>query len=406
MSYTPSFYKGSNFTFQNNKQNFQNNPAPFPLPPPPPTPVTPNPAHLPLPPPPPPPITPNPAHSLLPPPLVTCNPAHSPLPPPPPPPVTPFSFTPELTDQEYVKKLEIRIPYKVKPKVNFSHVSQLHKTLYELVLSLNDLKAQEGKLSSNIDTSSEEEWTEALKSIKANKNVIQHMISKLSSSYLDMSRKLIAKRTAKRLRLKRLKEERKREKKERIKELEERSRKIDENLQKIKDDIQKAKQQEEAKIQADILLKEVIRKKHDAKKSIAKLDALVKLRRARQNTARGRGQDVSEAETIAFQNSIDQIKKLWQHKLSNYEEEERESRAQLEQSNKLSDSSTFKELEVKGNLVKWRRVLFGADVNPQVDFHGDLARFIHVRSQWDSYIDDSMGSSPLPIGWVVPNPVT
>lgn len=63
-------------------------------------------------------------------------------------------------------------------------------------------------------------------------------------------------------------------------------------------------QEEEAKIQADILLKEVLRKKHDAKKSIAKLEALLKLRKARQNTARGRGQDVSDTEATAFQNSI------------------------------------------------------------------------------------------------------
>ncbi|XP_045776040.1 inverted formin-2-like [Maniola jurtina] len=445
MSYTPSFYKGSNFTFQSNKQNFQNNPAHLLLPPPPPPLVTSNPAHLLLPPPPPPLVTSNPAHLPLPPPpppLVTSNPAHLPLPPPPPPlvtsnpahlhlpppppplvtsnparlllppppppppPVTPFLFTPELTDQEYIKKFEVRIPYKVKPKVNFVHVSQVHETLYELVLSLNDLKVQEGKLSSNIDTLSEEEWTEALKSVNTNKNVIQRTISKLSSSYLDMSRKLVAKRTAKRLRLKRLREERKREKKERIKELEERSRKIDENLQKIKDDIQKAKQEEEAKIKADILLKEVIRKKHDAKKAIAKLDALVKLRRARQNTARGRGQEVSEAETTAFQNNIEQISKLWQQKLLTYEEEERESRAQLEQNNKLNNSPTFKELKVKENLVEWRRAMFGDDVNPQVDFQGDLAKFIAVRSQWDAYIDDSAESTPLPIGWLVPNSVT
>lgn len=63
-------------------------------------------------------------------------------------------------------------------------------------------------------------------------------------------------------------------------------------------------QEEEAKIQADILLKEVLRKKHDAKKSIAKLEALLKLRKARQNTARGRGQDVSDTEATAFQNNI------------------------------------------------------------------------------------------------------
>ncbi|XP_039758683.1 uncharacterized protein LOC120632759 [Pararge aegeria] len=331
------------------------------------------------------------------------NPTHYPLPPFPPPPVTPFSLTPELTDQDFLKKFENRIPNEVKRKVNTLNISELHDNIYELVLSLNDMKIQEGNLSNNIDKLSEEEWKAALDNIKVNKNVIQSVIAKLSSSYLDMSKKLIAKRTAKRLRLKRLKEERKIEKKERTKQLEERSRKIDENLQKIKDDIQRAKQEEEAKIQADIFLKEVIRKKHDANKSIAKLEALLKLRKARQNTARGRGQDVSDTEATTFQNNIERIKKLWELKLLTYEQEESESRAQMAQNNKQTDSSTLMETEVKGNLVKWRQVLFGGDVYPQVDFKGDVARFIDVRSQWDCYIDEGAESTPLPMGWVVPN---
>ncbi|XP_023942906.2 regulator of nonsense transcripts 3B-like [Bicyclus anynana] len=358
MSYTPSFYDRGNFTFQRNMQNFQNIPPNFPLVPP------------------------------------------------PPPPVTPFLLTPELSDQEYIKKFENRIPVTVKKKINKFNISELHNKLHTLVLSLNDIKNQECMLSNNINTLSEEEWNSALNNIKENRDVIESVTAQLSSSYLDMSRKLVAKRTAKRLRLKRLKEERKREKQEQIKELEERSRKIDENLQKIKDDIQRVKQEEEAKIQADILLKEVIKKKQDAKKSIAKLEALVKLRRARQNTARGRGQEVSDAEATYFQNSIERIKKLWEIKLLAYEKEEAESRAQMEQTNKQKDSSTLVEKEVKRNLLKWRKALFGGDLYPQVDFKGDMATFIDVRSHWDRYIDGSEGSTPLPMGWVVPSSKT
>lgn len=61
-----------------------------------------------------------------------------------------------------------------------------------------------------------------------------------------------------------------------------------------------------------------------------------------------------------------------------YEKEESESRAQLERRNGQTDESTEKEKAVKDNLVKWQRVLFGGG-NPQVDFGGDLARFVHVR---------------------------
>lgn len=160
----------------------------------------------------------------------------------PPPPPAPFLLTPELSDQEYVKNFENRIPEVQKKIITKAKVSELNKTLYELVVSLNEIKTQEENLSKMIETLSDDEWNDSIKNILMKRNVIQSMITKLSSSYLDVCRKYVAKRTAKRLRLKRLKEERKREKQERIKKLEERSRKIDENLQKIKDDIQRAKQ--------------------------------------------------------------------------------------------------------------------------------------------------------------------
>lgn len=62
------------------------------------------------------------------------------------------------------------------------------------------------------------------------------------TSYLDTLTKLLAKRSAKRLRLNKLRMEQKNDKEVQIKEMEERSRKIDENLQKIQNDIRRAKQ--------------------------------------------------------------------------------------------------------------------------------------------------------------------
>lgn len=53
-----------------------------------------------------------------------------------------------------------------------------------------------------------------------------------------------------------------------------------------------------------MVLKEVLRKKSDAKKCLTKLDALVKLRKARQNTAAGRGESVSESDEAAFLSHI------------------------------------------------------------------------------------------------------
>lgn len=56
-----------------------------------------------------------------------------------------------------------------------------------------------------------------------------------------------------------------------------------------------------------MVLKEVLRKKHDAKKSMEKLDALFKLRLARQNTAKGKGQQIQEHETVAFANNLSKL---------------------------------------------------------------------------------------------------
>ncbi|CAH2087307.1 unnamed protein product [Euphydryas editha] len=315
--------------------------------------------------------------------------------PPPPPPVTPPTSE---TDDEFIKKFNESLPQvKPKPKINRNKIWKMKVDVIRLLGALHDIKLQEETLSSNYALS-DEEWQSALQNININKKVLKDTIIKISKSGLDISRKLITKRRAKRLRLKRIREERKQERDERIRQNKENSRKIDENLQKIKDDIEKAKQEEEAKFQADIVLKEVLRKKHDAKKSIAKLEALVKLRKARENTAKGKGQPVSEIESNAFHDNIERLKSLWMHKLSEYEKEESELRRTLEKQN------VDNETEVQAsNIVKWRKALFGGQSNPQFDFNGDLERFISVRAEWDQYIDDGPESSPIPVGWVYPD---
>ncbi|CAH1637502.1 unnamed protein product [Spodoptera littoralis] len=58
------------------------------------------------------------------------------------------------------------------------------------------------------------------------------------------------------------------------------------------------------------------------------------------------------------------------------------------------------EQHVATNLNLWRTTLFGGKL-PQVDFRGDVAKFIAVRSQWDRYI--SKEGTRLPVGWVPPS---
>uniref|UniRef100_A0A1E1W5G1 Programmed cell death protein 7 n=1 Tax=Pectinophora gossypiella TaxID=13191 RepID=A0A1E1W5G1_PECGO len=326
----------------------------------------------------------------------------------PPPPIPPAFFIPPNApppilkqDQDYVKQYN-KLPSKpIKHKDEHPiSISEVKEKLRNLVLTLNKIKDKEIYLKENTNTISEHDWTSTLSDIEKHKSIIKDSMACINDSYLDMLKKMLAKRSAKRLRMKRLKLERRLEKKDRFKELEERSRKIDENLQKIKDDIIKAEQEEEAKLQADMVLREVLRKKHDAKKCITKLDALVKLYKARQNTAKGRGESISEKDAECFNNNIEKLKSLWIQKLHSYEKEESELRATLNQ-DKGKDTISTKDAEVLGNLAKWRRFLFGSDCTPQADFQRDVGKFITRRSQWDQYIH-SEGSS-LPIGWVLPD---
>lgn len=151
-----------------------------------------------------------------------------------------------------------------------------------------------------------------------------------------------------------------------------------------------------------MVLRDVLRKKQDAKKCLTKLDTLVKLRVARQNTAKGRGRIVSCNEMLHFSSQIESLKSLWSNKLSKYETEEAELREKLNKETKkfilpLEEATN----KIEQNLLQWQHLLFGGQP-PQVDFNGNIYKFIKTRVQWDQYL--SQDGKSLPTGWVVPNP--
>ncbi|CAH2982325.1 unnamed protein product [Chilo suppressalis] len=357
MSYNHNFYNdqsyGNQFTFQSNFR------PPF-IPPPPPQP-----------------------RFYMPPPVVTQAPVPN-----------------IISDQDFVNNFMNGFAEEKKAKKpKYVSIHQVRDMLRDLVMELNDIKEKEKQLSQKIKTYSDDEWAKTFGEINHKKDFINKCLSEITDSHVGELRMLMAKRAAKRLRLKRRNTERKREKEERIQQLKEKSRKIDENLQKIKDSINKAKQEEEAKLQADMVLKEVVRKKQDARKFINKFDALKKLRKARHNTAKGRGEDVSEKESEDFMTKIDNLKALWIQKLSDYEREEADLQKKLSESNDKNTEVNETEKIITSNLEQWREELFGEkDLAPQFDFNGDLGRFVEVRSKWDQYV--STEGSPIPVGWV------
>ncbi|CAH2049637.1 unnamed protein product, partial [Iphiclides podalirius] len=323
----------------------------------------------------------------------------------PPPPIPPPVFiqpwlSPQQADQEFVRSFEKRLKKEAEyrgPKI--VSISDAREKITNLVLSLDDIKKTEKTLRENIETLPEEEWNMQMQEVGAKKLRIKNALFGIGGSFLDQMKKLLAKRLSKRLRLKRVKLERRNEKKELIKQLQERSRKIDENLKKIQDDFLKAKQEAEEKLHADAVLKDVLRKKSDARKCIAKLDGLMTLRKARVKTAKGRGDSVNMSEMIAFKNNIDKLKLLWTKKLELYEKEESELRATLKQGTEQKEVLMETDNDIITDLKMWRQQLFG-DCLPQANFNGDVNKFIATRTKWDKFVCSE--GSALPVGWVIP----
>jgi hypothetical protein len=170
------------------------------------------------------------------------------VPPPPHPPlflIPPAPIPPDhsISDVTFVKNFEKRVPMKhIDKKPKSLSISEIRDTLKALVINLDELKVKETELCEKIKTCNNDEWNTMLDEINYKKELINKRLSNISNSHLNVLHKLIVKRSAKRMRLKRLHLEKKRLKEDKIKELEEKSRKIDENLMKIKNDIIKVKQ--------------------------------------------------------------------------------------------------------------------------------------------------------------------
>ncbi|XP_050669637.1 uncharacterized protein LOC126968654 isoform X2 [Leptidea sinapis] len=304
-------------------------------------------------------------------------PQYPPLPLPPAPPIIPYSSASVLSDQEILKKFECDIKMDVvKFKLNNITIREIKMKLLNLIKVFNETRDNLKNLTENVDNLSDSEWKLKMEDICNKKDVIGKQVNDLGGSYIELVKKYVAKRASKRLRLKRQREWRARLKIEMKKQKEEHSRKIDEYLQNIKDENNRIKQQEKAKLNADIVLKDVQKKKLDAKKLVSKLDALLKLRRARQNTAKGRGQPISDNETSVFQMNIEKLRLLWIQRLQIYDKEENDLRTQLSESEKPLINKADKDIEEA--LAQWKQVLFGSGF-PQFDFSGDIGKFIGVR---------------------------
>nr|CAD7423521.1 unnamed protein product [Timema monikensis] len=180
-------------------------------------------------------------------------------------------------------------------------------------------------------------------------------------------------------------------------------------LEDMQESVEKAKREESLKVEADLVLLEVTRKKNEAKRQLSLLSSLLKLRQLRAKTWASRGQAVSFESGERFIKVIERLRKLWESELRECAVEEQGLRVMLE--GVVEERNQKQVRRERQALAQWEQVLFGAKKRQQdqVDHfytaaERDIESFVAIRKSWDKFLaapGASMASTP-PIGWVLP----
>lgn len=117
------------------------------------------------------------------------------------------------------------------------------------------------------------------------------------------------------------------------------------------------------KKEADLVLAEVTKKKSEARKELALLASLVKLRNIREHMAVQRGENVSLEDGKAFTKVTNDLTQMWDKSQQIYLKEEHGLKVMLEH-NAEQDSNTIRVEKERRIAAEWTGVLFGAKVVP------------------------------------------
>lgn len=322
---------------------------------------------------------------------------------------TKANFTRNLTTfplhYEFLMQWNEKINLRSAIKFTVGHcmkICRMKDVFKNLILSVTQLRSTEDYLKNNIETLPKEDFEKQMVIVKNAKEYIDKLIECIDEDKLAALRKALSRRNTKRDRIKRRKKLVKKMFIIKFKEKYEISRAIDENLKKLTDNISKIKQEEATKREGDIVLRDVLKRKGDAKKNVSLIEALLKLRKARFNTAKGRGGNVTESDAIAFAVSMDKLKTMWTETINKYNTEEKELRSMMQDSSEVAQPVNS-ETEAFDSISAWKRIMFGErHLLPQYNFKGDMHAFTGVRSQWDSYVKEE--GTLLPVGWLLPSP--
>nr|XP_023017291.1 programmed cell death protein 7-like [Leptinotarsa decemlineata] len=303
---------------------------------------------------------------------------------------------------------------KINKAANVISISDAQSSLKECLMLMEKLTKTHKDLHDNVDKIPSEEWKQKTIEIGLIKDQFTKLISKFESGEAVFAlKKAIDKRKKKRLNLKRKKEFRKQELQEKFQNREKLHKTIDQWLRTKMEEVDKVKMEEAMKKDADCVLAEVTKKKSDARKQLALVAALTKLRSIRDQIATQRGEKRSLEDENAFNITTAKLKNMWESSLRTYTIEEQGLKLMLEKT-ASEDSKTARVKKDRKLLEEWHDILFGPRqvIPPEnatywalTSAERDLDTFIAIRRSWDTFLvspTNEMGSK-IPIGWALPD---
>ncbi|RZF37478.1 hypothetical protein LSTR_LSTR005353 [Laodelphax striatellus] len=285
-------------------------------------------------------------------------------------------------------------------------ISEMKAKVLKMRKLINEMESQSKSLTVMVKTLDEHEWRIRVQEIEEEKHVLVQLFNEFENKkelLTDVKRQL-DKRSRKRNRQKRRREERRMAETERRIAVEKENERIDVWLKEKEEEVERARREEEMKREADSVLSGVTRRKNEAKRQLALLEGLRKLHKARVVAWNAMGLVISSAQLETFNNVIDRLVTMWTNRLDNYNLEEHGLKVMLHESN--ADDRASAANRQKLILRQWENALFGSATNATSGIHvpQDLQSFLSVRKAWDKFVvnEDSVMSSSIPVGWVIP----
>ncbi|XP_049824411.1 programmed cell death protein 7-like [Aethina tumida] len=288
------------------------------------------------------------------------------------------------------------------------------KAILQQCIIISDILKIESKLTEQSASMDENMWRMKINKMKLLTKQYNSLISELRDpNIMSYVKRLVDKTRKKRINRKNRKIRIVAEKQEELLQSKIREKEIDHWLAGMKEKANKIKEKEKKKRDADCILKEVIKKKLEARKQLCLITALIKLRNVRTNKAQQEGTKLTLEDKQGFNITTEKLIKIWGNLLKRYSTEEQNLRTMLEKT-ALEDSKRALMKKHKQHYEEWKIALFGNTKVEQEDqflywslmaAECNMQTFIAIRRSWDTFLVDenSNDGSKIPIGWVVPD---